>query len=297
LCYGITAIIAFVLLIRNIGIPQFSWHWTFSKAIAKKSLPYALLILLMMIYTRSDSIILERIHPNGNVEAGIYAQGYRLLDAFFIFGMIFSNLLFPLFSKLFKRQESIIPLLRTGGNLLIGGAILIVSFCYFNSKFIMSLIYENNIDQSIPSFKWLMLSFIGMCFSLIFGTLLTAQGSLRVLNKYSFLTILVNVGLNVILIPKMGAEGAAITTFCTQTFIALIQFFYCAKVFQFEFSVLVVNRYLLFVISILLIYLTLNYYPLGKITFVVEIALSTFALFIFKMIDFRALKEQFLLER
>jgi len=296
-CYGFTAIIAFLLLIKQIGIPKFSWHWTFSKAIVRKSLPYAVLILLMMVYTRSDSILLERLHPNGNYETGIYAQGFRLLDAFFIFGMLFSNLLFPLFSKLFREQKSILPLLRTGGNLLIGGAILMVAFCYSNSEFIVKLIYSQNVTASIPSFQWLMLSFVGMCFSLVFGTLLTAHGSLRTLIIYSAFAIAVNISMNLYLIPKMGAEGAAIAAFTTQTFVGLIQFIYCSKMFHFDFSVKMVNRYLLYIVSIISIFYFFHWYKVEYWMLIVEIVLGTMALFVFKMIHIKALKKEFKMEK
>lgn len=292
-CYGITAVIAFALLIKYIGIPKFSWHWTFSKAIVKKSLPYALLILLMMIYTRSDSVILERLHVNGKHEAGIYAQGFRLLDAFFLFGMIFSNLLFPLFAHLLGKKESILPLLRTSGNLLIGGAFVLVCFCYFNSEYIVSLIYDENILQSIPSFKWLMLSFIGMCFSLIFGTLLTADGDLRILNIFSFIAIIINVGLNFLLIPKYGAEGAGFTAFCTQCFIAGIQFIYCSKRFCFKFTAKAISKYGLFICAIVGIFLLTEFLHLGLLAYVIELLVGAIALFIFKMIDVKELRIQF----
>lgn len=292
-CYGATAVTAFVLLIKSIGMPKFSWHWTFSKAIIKKSRSYALLILLMMIYTRSDSVILERLHSEGKFEAGIYAQGYRLLDAFFIFGMLFSGLLFPLFSHLIGKKESILPLLKTSGNLLIGGAFLLICFCYFNSEYIVSLIYEKNIAESIPSFKWLMLSFIGMCFSLIFGTLLTADGDLRILNIFSFIAIIINIGLNCILIPKHGAVGAAFTTFCTQCFIAIIQFLYCAKMFHFRFSVKTISPYVMYIGFIIGIFFLFESLQIGNVALLIELVLGIIALFVFKMIDVKELLVQF----
>lgn len=293
LCYGLTAIFAFFLLIKQIGIPKFSWHWSFSKAIIKKSIPYALLILLMMIYTRSDSVVLERLHPNGSHEAGIYAQGFRLLDAFFLFGMIFANLLFPLFSRLIKTKESILPLLMTSGNLLIGGSIILVTFCYFNSEYIVSLIYKHDVTQSISSFKWLMLSFIGMSSSLIFGTLLTANGDLRILNMYSFITIILNLGLNLLLIPKYGATGTAFVAFITQCFIALVQFIYCAKEFHFQFSIIEMVRYLLFVGTIVGIFLFIPLFDAGDFSLMIELILCTLSMFLFKMIDIKGMKVLF----
>ena len=87
-----------------------------------------------------------------------------------------------------------------------------------------------------------------MCFTLIFGTLLTANGSLRFLNIFSFVGIIINVSLNFYLIPIYGATGSAFATFATQSSIALIQFAYCAKNFEFQFSFNLIGRYALFLI-------------------------------------------------
>jgi O-antigen/teichoic acid export membrane protein len=280
--------------VKQIGMPKITWHWSFSKAIVKKSLPYALLILLMMFYTRIDSVMIERIHPNGKEEAGIFAQGFRLLDAFFLFGMIFSNLLFPLFSKIIKQRVSVLPLLTTAGNLLIGGSIVIAIFCYFNSEFVLSLIYNDEINQSVGSFKWLMLSFVGMCFTLIFGTLLTANGSLRFLNIFSFVGIIINVSLNFYLIPIYGATGSAFATFATQSSIALIQFTYCAKNFEFQFSFKLIGRYALFLILTVAVFYFFSKINTSILVLLSEILCCTVILFLTKMIDIRSLKKQFL---
>jgi len=294
ICYLVVTLAAFILLVKQIGMPKITWHWSFSKAIVKKSIPYALLILLMMFYTRIDSVMIERIHPNGKEEAGIFAQGFRLLDAFFLFGMIFSNLLFPLFSKIIKQRISVLPLLTTAGNLLIGGSIVIAVFCYFNSEFVLSLIYNDEISQSIGSFKWLMLSFVGMCFTLIFGTLLTANGSLRFLNIFSFLGIIINVSLNFYLIPIYGATGSAFATFATQSSIALIQFAYCAKNFEFQFSFNLIGRYALFLILTIAVFYFFSKINTSLVVLLSEILCCTAILFLTKMIDVRSLKKQFL---
>lgn len=287
--YLTTFVISLFWLFRNIGLPRISLHWTFSIAIVKKSLPFALLVLLMMIYTRIDVVLLERFHPNGNFEAGIYAQGFRLLDAFFIFGMLFATLLFPLFSKQLKEKESVLPLLKMSSNLLIGGALFISLFCVFNASFIVNLIYIHNTDVSIPSFDWLMLTFIWMCFSLIFGTLLTANGSLRILNQVSFLAIILNITLNVFLIPKYGAMGAAITAFSTQFFVAMIQLITIFKYFKIEFKFVPTIRYLIFAICLFLLfhYTSSLLNDILKIT--IQLIVGFILLFVFKLIDLKGI--------
>ncbi|RYY92544.1 MAG: hypothetical protein EOO11_21150, partial [Chitinophagaceae bacterium] len=47
----------------------------------RQSAPFVLIILLMSMHTRLDAFLLERLHPSGALQAGIYAAAYRLLDA------------------------------------------------------------------------------------------------------------------------------------------------------------------------------------------------------------------------
>ena len=289
IAYLITFIITFFWLLTKVGIPKFSFHWIFSIAIIKKSLPFALLVLLMMIYTRSDSVFLERLHPNGNFESGIYAQGFRLLDAFFIFGMLFATLLFPLFSKQLKEKESVLPLLKMSSNLLIGGAIFLSLFCVFNASFIVNLIYTNNTELSIPSFNWLMLTFIWMSFSLIFGTLLTANGNLKLLNQMSFLAIVLNIVLNFSLIPYLGAEGAAITAFNTQLFVAIIQLIAVYRIFKIRLQFKRLMIYFFFVLGLIgLFFLTPNSLS-DTLRISVQLLVGITLLFLFKLIDLKGL--------
>jgi len=289
IAYLITFLITLSWLFLKIGIPKISFHWVFSIAIIKKSLPFALLVLLMMIYTRSDSVFLERLHPNGNFESGIYAQGFRLLDAFFIFGMLFATLLFPLFSKQFKEKESVLPLLKMSSNLLIGGAIFLSLFCVFNASFIVNLIYTNNTELSIPSFNWLMLTFIWMCFSLIFGTLLTANGNLKLLNQMSFLAIVLNIVLNFFLIPHLGAEGAAITAFNTQLFVAIVQLIAVYRIFKISIHFKQVVKYLFFILSLLGLFILTSYNLSETSKIIIQLFTGVILLFLFKLIDLKGL--------
>jgi O-antigen/teichoic acid export membrane protein len=173
-----------------------------------------------------------------------------VLNAFFMFGMIFSSLLFPIFSKMFKQKENVTPLLSTASKLLIGGAILIGIVSFFNSEYILSLIYNNDIAESKVPFQLLMFSFIGMCSTIVFGTLLTAKGDMKFLNTISAIGIVINVTINSILIPKYGATGAAVATVITQSLISLIQFIYSVSVLKMKFTFLAVGRFSIFVSSL-----------------------------------------------
>jgi O-antigen/teichoic acid export membrane protein len=242
----------------------------------------------MTLYTRLDGVMLERIHPNGAYESGIFAQGFRLLDALFMFGMIFAGLLFPMFSKQLKTDsEGVKPLLKTSGNLLMSGSILIVLVTVFNANFLLGLIYEKA-SESVPAFQWLMFGFIAICMNFIFGTLLTANGNLRVLNISSLFGIVLNIGLNFYLIPAYGAMGSAFASFLTQTFIALIQFFYCLKIFKLTISIKTILSYSIFIF--LLIFVS-KWQASSNFLIVFQLLLGVMLMFFLSFIDVKNLKD------
>lgn len=287
ICYTVALIVGFILLFGKIKLPKLKYHGAFSYAIIRKSFPYALLILLMMIYTRVDSVMVERMHVNGKAEASYYAKGFRLVNAFFMFAMLFSNLLLPLFSKMFKKKQDVTALFSTSSKLLIGGSILLAVVSYFNSEYILGLIYTSEIDLSSASFQLLMISFIGMCSTIIFGTLLTAKGNMFFLNVVASIGIVINFAINLYLIPLYGATGAAIATCVTQSIVSGIQLIYCIKELKIGFSLKFAVQFILMLSSLLAISYFIKVDSL--LLFFVVLFLSFLAMVLFQFIDIKAL--------
>lgn len=229
--YLLTFLIAYALLIRHIGWPSWSWDKVFIIAIVKKSLPYALLILLMMLYTRQDTFMLAVFHSDGEREVAMYAMGYRILDAFFMFSMLFAGLLLPLFCAQIHRIQENLKLMLLASKILTGGAILLAWVVFFQAETILSWIYQNDLQESAEIFKYLMITFAFMTVALLNSTMLTAIGDMRTLNQLALASLLLNFVLNYLLIPTYGGKGAAWATLITQIFISTAQYILCWKYF------------------------------------------------------------------
>ncbi|MBB77865.1 MAG: hypothetical protein CL844_02550 [Crocinitomicaceae bacterium] len=230
LSYATTAIIACFLLLKRTGKIKLEFNWNFSKSIIKKSLPYALLVLLMTIYYRSDSVMLERMLPNGNREAAIYARGFRFFEALNMVGYLFAGLLLPIFSKLLKEKKNISDILYFSLKLILSYSIIMGLGIFLYRDNI--LIWRFEIDNLEPEYYYkasqtfglLILCFISFTSTYILGTLLTANGNLKILNLLALSSVIVNLILNFILIPIFGAVGAAIASLITQLINLIGQF-------------------------------------------------------------------------
>lgn len=231
--YLVTAIFAGLLVLRQTGLVKLTFDKAFSLTILKQSLPYALLILLMMIYYRSDSVMLERMHHNGARESAIYAQGFRFFEAINMIGFLFAGLLLPIFSKMLKAKEKVTDMVYLSFKILFSGAFTLGVIGFIFRSEIIEWRFQTTgfeLTQAANSFGMLMLCFISICTTYIFGTLLTANGSLKALNYMALGGVTLNITLNIILIPTHGAYGAAIASFITQGLTAIAQILLSFKI-------------------------------------------------------------------
>ena len=287
-CYASTLIIGLCILVKHLERPYLQWDFSFGVSVIKKSWPYALLIVLMNLYTRIDGVMLERIHSNGAYEAGVYAQGFRLLDALFMFGMIFAGLLFPIFSKQLKISIAVVlDLVKTSANLLLGGIVIIVFVTVCNASLILGWIYDD-IQDAIGPFQFLMLGFFPIGMNFIFGTLLSANGNLKILNSISALGIIANISINIILIPEYGALGAAIATFTTQGLTAIAQFLYCIQKFKIPKKPNGILKFLLLATGL---YAVSTFYASSTYLMLIQIISGLGLIFMLSLIDLKAIKK------
>lgn len=244
--YGLTALIACILVLRKSGKLRFHFNWPFSLMILRKSLPFALLFVLMSLYNRTDSVMLERLLPDGADQTGLYAKAFRLLDAFNMFAMLFAVLLLPIFSRMIKEKKATGNLSALAYKLISAIAIVGSVVCFVFAEPLMELLYKTNVDQVVPIFRVLVLSFLAMSTTYIFGTLLTAGNFLKQLNIMALGGAFLNIGLNFWLIPRYGAWGAAIASVITQFLTGISQILMAWYFFNYRFNTKVVAIWMLF---------------------------------------------------
>jgi len=231
--YSISFLTALVIVIGKTGLMHIRFQPHFYIALLKQSFPFALLFLLMAVYNRVDSVMLDRmLGLDGKIQAGIYAQAFRLLDAFSMFGFLFAGLLLPMFARMISQSERIEGLLRLSFLLIFIPSVILCIACWTYREQIMHLLYRENVEQSAIILACLMTGFVGISISYIFGTLLTANGNLLQLNIMAVISLFLNIALNIILIPHYKALGSAVSSMSTQVFAAVAQLLIARKLFK-----------------------------------------------------------------
>jgi O-antigen/teichoic acid export membrane protein len=290
--YSTTAFISFVLVLIKSGKIKIRFDLQFSLAILKKSYPYAILTILMASYNRFDAILLERLLEDGSRQAGIFAQAFRILDAASMFALLFAGLLLPIFSKMIKQKQDVGQLVQLSFVLIAIPAIIIALTSLFFNNNIMELLYHKHVSSSANIFAVLMFGFIPISTTYIFGTLLTANGSLKQLNIMATFGVIINVGVNIILIPKFFALGAAISSLITQSITALIQVIIAYKLFKLKLNYKFLFSLLVFILGVFLLGLIMKSLPFNWIlNYISMIILSIAFAFTIGLIKIKSIYE------
>ncbi|GAB4251232.1 MAG: hypothetical protein Kow0079_05050 [Vicingaceae bacterium] len=248
IAYSITFFIVLFIVFKKIKNLKFYLSSKRVKIILKQTLPFALLVLTMTFYYRLDSVMLDLLHQDSTFEVAVYAQSFRLLDAGNMIGVLFAGLLLPMFSYMLKKKESVEELTKFSATLIFIISFAVFMFTWFDAPIIIDMLYNKNQAQSAQVLIPLMSAFVFINLSYIFGTLLTANGSLRALNTIALGGLVINFSLNYIFIPNYGALGAAYTSLLTQTLIIIAQIIYCYKQFNFSLKIKETGRFLLYII-------------------------------------------------
>ena len=263
IAYTTSLLITFTILFRKLDFFKLRFDRKFFIAFFKQSYPYALLVLLMSFYNRLDPILLERILPDtenstnivssGAYQAGIYAQAFRILDAASMFGLLFAGLLLPMFAKMIKQKKEIGQLLQLSFSLIIVPAIILAGSSFFYSKEIMDLLYPEHTETSSTLLGILMIGFIFVSTTYIFGTLLTANGSMKQLNIMASIGMIFNIAINLYLIPIFMSIGSAYASLITQFVTAIMQVIIAQYIFKFKINYNFLFKFITFIIGVILL--------------------------------------------
>lgn len=236
----VTAVVVFVLLRQRAVFPvKPSWaaNWRAGKpavfSMFRQSLPYALVVLLMFAYTRLDAVLLERIA--GAAHADVYASAFRLLEACNMFGYLFASLLLPMFARLLKEKESVRPLTSMSFKLIWSGSVTLAAAIFFAREDLLRLMMpERATEYRFEVLGVLIWAFVPVSVTYIFSTLLTARERMMRMNRFFIVGIVLDLSLNLLLIPHWQAIGSAVAAMATQVFIASAMIWLCVQEFGFR---------------------------------------------------------------
>jgi O-antigen/teichoic acid export membrane protein len=159
----------------------------------------------------------------------------------------------------------------------------------------MNLLYHQPSTGNV--FGIVILGFTGISITYLYGTLLTANGNLKQLNIMAVTAVTINICLNFFLIPRFKAQGAAWSSFTTQTLTAFVQLVMAYKILKLKTDKNKILRLLtwivLFVVSVSVITKFIKVWQYG---FLIMTSFGIILALLLKLLNFKELLRVLFLE-
>jgi O-antigen/teichoic acid export membrane protein len=179
------------------------------KDYVKDIVTLALVEVFSIIYFRVTQIILENYH--GVSAVGVYGASYKLIEVFTNIPAILMIVLFPGFAKLSKDNiagfknnfKKVLPI-------LFGLGILSSIFCWLGGEYIFKLLGKDYSES------YILLRYMTLALTAIFPNYLLTQGLIALDKNTKYAVVLsaalvLNVVMGILIVPKYGAEGSALS--------------------------------------------------------------------------------------
>ena len=215
-CMGIASAVSWYFQHQFNNESQTAQKAIFFKDILRQAWPYGLIILLMSTHYRLDGFLLERLLPDGKMQAGIYASAYRLLDAANMAGFLLATFLLPMIARQAGEKQDIEALVINVRHLLIIYSLGIACIGVFAAPWLNHLLYDFSSTETVTVLQYCLPALFGYSLVHIYGTVMTATGNIRDFCVITAGAVAINIVLNLILIPTSGAKGACIAALVSQ---------------------------------------------------------------------------------
>lgn len=194
----------------------------------REAWPFALASIFYMIYSKINTVMLSIIRTDA--EVGWYSSAHTLLYSLLFIPTILTGVFFPVMSNFYKTSK--VTFVSTYRKIIrfisILGFVIFFPLFLFAEKIIL-LLYGPDYFNSVIVFKILIFALMMVFVSHIFAILLQAIDKQRTCAYLSGICVLVNITFNLLLIPRLGYIGAAITTVITEMIFLILVYFYTTK--------------------------------------------------------------------
>lgn len=203
-------------------------NWEFDQKIANNILSASWLVALSsaatFLYMRIDQIMIG--HYFGSVAVGLYAAAVKLAEVWYFIPTIMCNSLFPaIVNSKFLNSEIYYKRLRALYMLLGSIAVLIVVPLVILAPWFINLFYGQTFNDSIGILRIYIWSEIGLFLTWGINSYFLSEDKLKSLFFFSFLSVLINIILNLFFIPQLGIIGAAWATLISYSIGPVIVYF------------------------------------------------------------------------
>ena len=207
---------AIVLLRRLRAAGERVRDWRFDRGVARMLLqqgwPLMISGLIVMVYMRSDQVLITGML--GAAANGLYSAAVRLVEQVFVIPVIFSRSLAPKAIQL--DDAAFMPYVRRVAARMVWGGIALALILAVASDPLVRLLYGAAYAPAVPVLRLLSLNIVFLAYTAARSMIVLRLNLFRFDTVYIGISAAANVGLNYLLIPRYGIEGAVVGSLFAQ---------------------------------------------------------------------------------
>ncbi len=270
-----------IIKILNLQLSENRHQKIYSAGIMKNLISFGLIMipgtLAMVILRLSDRYMLTYLSANSLHDVGIYAIGYKIGMIMAFLTSIVSMVYFPYAMKIADQPGSKDNLKKIFNSFLIFGSLLGMTIILFSQE-IFRIFIDGSYHEGIK------IVFFGVMSHFLLGVFNIINISFYIKKKARIIAFavglgaLINIILNIILIPSYGVYGAGFASIIAYIFIVLLNFITSRKIYDigFKFGYIIISLLILtsvaiinFIIEYSLMLLLFKIFTLGIVSFIV----------------------------
>jgi len=222
----IIATLSVLLYKKYTGIALTEWNFDsqYAKKLALDSVPFVFISMSILVSGRIDQVFIKYFIDITTV--GLYSVAVQLTEIWQVLPQILLAALFPALvnahttNKIYGKRVLALTLL------LSLYCVLVSLFTIVLAPVLVPLIYGTAFIASVPLLKIYTWSLFGTVSGFLITTILVTENQRRIQIMVGILPMILNIILNLLLIPQYGAAGAAWATVLSYSLAPVIPFFF-----------------------------------------------------------------------
>ena len=205
------------------------------RVLMQQALPFAIGNLFNLLYFRIDAIMLSKLSPYGVDANTWYGLAYTIVNAFTILpGAFMMGAMFPLLSRLYEKKPDKLPAAYTFGMrwMVLSGtpfAIGLLTLAHELTAVLFPTYTPDTLQKVAVTLQWLSASGGLIFLTTVVSAMLRAADKRRAFSILMGTTAFLNIGLNLVLIPRFSHVGAAVAMVVSEAYLLVIGFGYISK--------------------------------------------------------------------
>lgn len=205
------AVFLLVIFIRKYGFPAIRADKPILKNILKQALPFGTAMFMIQLIYNVDTVMMGFMRTER--EVGYYNAAYKIVLLLIGFGAIYFDAIFPIIAEYYKTSlEKLKALEDYTAKLMANIGLPVAASGMILAGPIMNLCYGDKYKEGAGALQILIWVVFLIYINMIYARGMWACGRERQYVKIVTLQALINIILNIFLIPRFGIIGAALST-------------------------------------------------------------------------------------